>query len=333
LALAVVLGSGLVSYGTVLNPYATAAALVLLAAAILVQVSIVNSPLRSGGYLTAAGFFAALAAAIDPAAVVFTILFFAIILAMRWRWSLRIGGMLMYAIGLIPPILLHVALSMPITGDWRLGLAHLPAQRSFVPSFPRHTALPAPPPPPAPVAKPTPTVDNGGGDDDMTPPPPTWFQLTWAFLARCFAAFFGNHGLLTHFPVLLVGCAGIASVMHRHWPSSTKTLAIVTVAGAIIVMLRYICLPVDWRWAMFGVRWYVIFLPLLLFWAGAWLRKHHHPATWTLAGALLVFSSAVAIIGATNPMPREGYDRYTAAEALRNLTHPSTADTAMLAGR
>jgi len=54
----------LVSYGTVLNPYATAAALVLLSAAILVQVSIVNSPLRSGGYLTAAGFFAALAAAV-----------------------------------------------------------------------------------------------------------------------------------------------------------------------------------------------------------------------------------------------------------------------------
>ena len=66
LATAVVLGSGLISYATVLNPYAPAAALVLLSAAILVQVSLVNTPLRSGGYLVFAGLFACLAAAIDP---------------------------------------------------------------------------------------------------------------------------------------------------------------------------------------------------------------------------------------------------------------------------
>ncbi len=115
--MAIVLGSGLISYATVLNPYAPAAALVLLAAAILVQVSVVNTPLRSGGYLIAAGLFACLAAAIDPAAIVFTILFIGVILAMRWRWSLRIGGVLMYVIGMLPPALLHVSLSMPITGD------------------------------------------------------------------------------------------------------------------------------------------------------------------------------------------------------------------------
>src|SRR5207248_929476 len=119
-----------------------------------------------------AGFFAALAATIDPAAVVFTVLFFAIILAMRWRWSLRIGGMLMYAIGIVPPVLLHVALSVPITGDWRLGLAHLPSQT--MPILPAHHAI-APPPSKSPEAP---------GEEDMTPAPPTYGQLTWAFLAR-----------------------------------------------------------------------------------------------------------------------------------------------------
>jgi hypothetical protein len=169
----------------------------------------------------------------------------------------------------------------------------------------------------------------------MTPAAPGLWQLTGLFLGRLVGAFFGAHGLFTHFPVLILGIAGVVSIMHRHWPSPTKTLAIVSMAGALIVILRYVWLPVDWRWAMFGVRWYVIFLPLTLFWAGAWLRKSHHPATWSLAGVALAFSSAVAIIGATDPTPREGYDHYTPAAALRNLVHPiSAADQAgdMLAG-
>ncbi|HSV13292.1 MAG TPA: hypothetical protein VLI90_03485, partial [Tepidisphaeraceae bacterium] len=266
-------------------------------------------------------------AAIDPAAVVFTILFFSIILVMRWRWSLRIGGVLMYAIGVVPPVLLHVALSVPITGDWRLGLAHLPTQPIRVASLPHLSNAPTPA---AVVKRPA----DANDDEDFTPPPPTWYTLAWVFLARFFAAFLGSHGLLTHFPVLIIGVAGVFSVMHRHWPSSTKTLAIITMAGATIVILRYVCLPVDWRWAMFAVRWYVIFLPLVLFWAGAWIRKSHHPAVWAIAGVLLVFSSTVAIIGATDPMPREGYDRYTAAAALRSMIRPPTSgDAAMLAGR
>jgi hypothetical protein len=294
-----------VSYATVLNPYAPAAALVLLAAAILVQVSIVNSPLRSGGYLAFAGFFAALAAAIDPAAIVFTILFIAVILAMRWRWSLRIGGILMYIIGMTPPVLLHIALSFPITGDGRLGLAPLPARTVRV--VPSDVAA----------------AKSADSDEDFTTATPTISQQIAVFMARLTGAFLGSHGILSHFPVLLIGIAGVAAVCHRHWPWTTKTLAIITIAGALIVILRYVWLPVDWRWAMFGVRWYVVFLPMLLFWAGAWVRRSHHPASWATAGVLLAFSVVVSLIGATDPMPHEGYDRYTAAAALRTLVHPA----------
>jgi MFS family permease len=307
LALAVILGSGTISYATVLNPFAPAAALVLAAAAVMVQVAIVNSPLRSGGYLAAAGIFAALAAVIDPAAVVFTILFAAVILAMRWRWSLRIAGVLMYIIGVVPPLLLHVSLSVPITGDWRLGLAPLPAKVVH-----QVKATPANPP-----------VEN---DQDLLSGPPTWSQRTASALARLVGAFFGTHGLLTHFPILIFGGIGIGIVFRRHWPGTTKTLAIVTVAGAAIVILRYVWLPVDWRWAMFGVRWYIVFLPLLLFWAGAWLRRSHEPIWWAIAAVLLAFSSAVSLIGATDPTPRNGYDHYTAAAALHNLTSSGTPD-------
>ncbi len=304
LAIAVVLGSGLISYATVLNPYAPAASLVLGAAAVLVQVSLVRSPLRSGGYLAIAGFFTALAAAIDPAAIVFTILFSGVILVMRWRWSLRIGGFLMYCIGMIPPILLHMTLSGPITGDWRLGLSSVATNAS------RPVDL---------LTASSAATRASDADDESLAGPPTIWQMTGFYLSRLIGAFFGSHGILSHFPVLILGMMGVASVMHRHWPATTKMFAVATAAGALIVMLRYVWIPVDWRWAMFGCRWYVVFLPLLLFWTGAWVRRSHHPAVWATAGLLLALSIIVSLLGATDPMPHGGYDRYSVVGAARNL--------------
>jgi hypothetical protein len=304
LALAVVLGSGLISYATVLNPYAPAASLVLGATAVLVQVSLVRSPLRSGGFLVAAGFFTALAAVIDPAAIVFAILFIGVILVMRWRWSLRIGGVLMYCIGTIPPILLHMTLSGPITGDWRLGfnsVATHAMENNVVMSRSSSQAR---------------AVEV---DDASLSGPPTLWQMTGFYLGRLFGAFFGTHGLLTHFPVLIVGMIGVASVMHRHWPATTKMLAVATTVGAVLVIGRYAMLPVDWRWAMFGNRWYIVFLPLMLFWSGAWLRRSHHPATWATIGVLLAFSVIVSLLGAADPMPHEGYDRYSVVGVVRGM--------------
>ena len=298
LALATVLGSGMISYATVLNPFAPAAALVLGAAAILVQVSRIRSPFRSGGYLASAGFFAALAAAIHPAATPFVFLFAGVILVMRWRPSVRVGGVLMYGLGVIPPVLLHLSLSLPITGDWRLGLVT---------------------PPPA-VVKPN--------DEDVgAPEVPTPWQQVGVYGGRLVGAAVGPHGLLVHFPVLVFGAAGLWIVVRRNWPGATKGLAVATLVGGAVVGLRYVIVPPDWRNAMFGVRWYVVFLPLVLFWAGAWCRRSHHPATWATAGGLLAFSCAVALVGATDPMPRDGYGRntYTALAALRHLVSPTIA--------
>ncbi len=320
LALAVVLGSGMVSYATVLNPFAPAAALVLGAAAILVQVSRIRSPFRSGGYLASAGFFTALAAAIHPAAAPFVVLFAGVICAMRWRPSVRLGGVLMYGLGVIPPVLLHLSLSLPVTGDWRLGLASPPPAPPA--RLPRAALLAA--------AHAKPSADPV--DDDPVAPadPPTAWQATGTYAARLAAAAVGPHGVLVHFPVLVFGVAGLAGVVRRNWPGATKGLAVATIAGAVVIGLRYVVVPDDWRNAMFGVRWYVVFLPLVLFWAGAWCRRTHHPATWGTAGGLLAFSAAVALVGAAEPMPPGGYDGhggsdgYTAAAALRHLVAPGT---------
>ncbi len=70
---------------------------------------------------------------------------------------------------------------------------------------------------------------------------------------------------------------------------------------------------------MFANRWYVPLMPLVLFWSGAWLRRVHPRPVWVLAGLMLAWSMAVSMLGATNPMPREGYNDYTAGDALVKL--------------
>jgi hypothetical protein len=155
-----------------------------------------------------------------------------------------------------------------------------------------------------------------------------------ADVALVLGALLGTHGLLSHFPVLILGVLGVGAIMHRHWPTATKVMAAATVAGAALIVITFATATRAHTGSMFAARWFVVFLPLLLFWSGVWVRRRHHPATWSVAALLLLFSMTVSLIGATNPFPREGYDRYTAAEALRELLRPTPPDRddTMLAG-
>ena len=70
---------------------------------------------------------------------------------------------------------------------------------------------------------------------------------------------------------------------------------------------------------MYANRWFILFLPLLLFWAGTWLRQKHRGSTWMIAITFLVFSVTVTMIGATDPMPRDGYPAYTPAGGVEAM--------------
>jgi hypothetical protein len=143
----------------------------------------------------------------------------------------------------------------------------------------------------------------------------------YSYMRRLLTAFVGSHGIFSHFPVMLFGLAGIGAVMHRHWQPWTKTLAAISRLGATTIVSLYCLLPLDWKNAMFASRWFVVFLPLLLFWAGAWARREHRRLTWLFAASLWVISSTIALIGATDPYPENGFDRYTAAAAVKRLFH------------
>lgn len=300
LALAVALGSGLLSYATVLNPHAPAAALILSACACLFHVTVARNPTACGAWLMICGLCAALAAVVDLSAGIFLVLLAGVVLAFRWNWSMRLGGVLLYIIGATPPIVLHAALTVPITGDLRPGILH-----PELAGFSQSAAV---------------DINRDDLDDNVARTAP-WKAALFRTLDRTLGALVGGKGLLSHYPIVIVGVLGLGLVLRRHWPASTKVMAAVTVVGAIAIMGAYIAPRVDWSQAMFGPRWFIVFLPLVLFWAGAWLRKPHHLITWSVAGLLLAFSIAVSIIGAAAPFVHAAAGQYTVLAALHKITH------------
>jgi len=349
LGLAVVLGSGLIAYATTLNAHAPAATLLLAATASLFQATQVRSAATKAGWLAMGGFSAALAATLDPPALIFAGLLVIVVATYRLSGKARVGAVLIYLGGAALPLGLHAVLNLPITGDIRpaylhaeLGTAHDLARMDRVPrsrlraaqfrTMPAAGQSPSYLGPRSGFVSPNVRADLSNDDDDEDTR--TVLQSLMHNIARVWLALFGAHGVLSHFPIVLVGIIGVGMVTRRHWHLSTKVLASVTLGGSIAVLLLFALSQVDWRQAMFATRWFVIFLPLLLFWAGAWLRRPHRPTVWAFAGLLFFFSSAVALIGATGPEPRSGFDRYTAVGAFSNLVNPPPPEPepAMFAG-
>lgn len=303
LGIGVVAASGLLSYAVVLNRHAPAAALVIASAFALIHVAAMNREDRRAGWFALAGACAALAATIDPPAVVFLVLFAAVIFAMRFSIPRRSLGVFLYILGAIPVLSVHTAWNSPITGDAIPASVHA--------TLLRHSARP--------------DVFPAGMSDEESQQRSLGDRIG-SHVAWFTTAMFGRHGLFSHFPILVFGILGIAAVMHRHWPGSTKTLAAATGAGALVILFLYRFANVDWLSAMFATRWFIVFSPVLLFWTGAWLRRSHTPAVWGFAGIVFLFSLLVGLIGATGPAPSDPFRDYTAKEAFRRLVSPARVD-------
>jgi hypothetical protein len=293
----------------VINAHAPAAALVLGACACLVHITVTREPTRTGAWLMVSGLCAALAATIDPAATAFRVGLRLVIVALRWRKRLRFGGVMLYLIGAVPPIVLHAVLTVPITGDLLPPTLHAEMRQS-----------------------PGPALAAAGEAEDEPSPGGNWLHSMVMGTERGLAALIGSRGIFSHFPVLILGLLGIELVLRRHWPIATKMMAGITLVGGAAIILGYVLYPTDGAAAMFGPRWFIVFLPLTLFWAGAWLRKRHHPITWGVAGLLLVFSVGVSLLGTTAPFIK-AQGSYTAGAALKQLLHPSavSVDPSMVA--
>ncbi|HET6250181.1 MAG TPA: hypothetical protein VFE47_20995 [Tepidisphaeraceae bacterium] len=328
LALVAVVGSGLISYSTVINAHAPAAALLLAAATLFIRVITHEKLNRAVGWLLLAGIFTALAATIDPPAVVFLILFVLVIGAFRWPILTRGVGIALYVLGAALPLTIHARLNRPITGDIRPGMFHPELALSrirrkadvgdMVPGKSAEEEATSPSTASAPANSLFASSTASDDDDEAQTPWQSFLRGSY----RVYSAMLGWHGIFSHFPVVLMGIIGVSLVMHRHWPAATKMLAGTTLGGALIIILIYAISRTTTRDAMFATRWFVVFLPLTIFWAGAWLRRSHRTTSWILAGILLAFSVTASLIGATGPIPRGGFDRYTVSGAWHNFMHP-----------
>ena len=312
LAAAVVFGSGMFSYAVVLNPHASAAALVLGSAGALIYVANSRKPRRNIWWLIAAGGCAGLAMTLDPPAAVFPIPLMLTIFAMRWPIVRRTAGAALFALGVVPPVYLHLALNFPITGDWKPALLHRELEVSRTGDSAKMATWSSVGEALAPAGRPD--LDP---DDDL--PLVTGWHAWVRPVTRLIGCLFGAPGLLTPFPGLIVGGLGMVGVLRGNWPGPIRAVAISSAVGAILIMLAYSLTWADVRGAMFANRWFVAFLPLTLFWAGGWIRREHHYLQWTAACVLLIFSVGVGVVGATDPLPRDGYDQYTAAAAAQKL--------------
>lgn len=292
LALGCVLGTGLISYSTVLNPHAPAAVLVLCGAGSILHVASSKRPQFSGGWLAVAGFCTSLAATIDPPAIVFLPLFALCTPAIRMRALFRIGGVVLFVVGASIPLLVHHALMRASGMDWVplsvLSDLHPPG---------------------------TPIVASDEGYESDDPERSLWLTIG-RIVGRAWSGLLGDHGLLSHFPIILLGVVGVMLVMHRHWTGVNKLLAVSALVSSVAIVGLYTLSDADFRAGMFAARWFIPALPLLLFWAGAWLRHGHARAGWWVAGTALGFSVVMSLLGATNATPPGGFDSYTPLAAM-----------------
>lgn len=286
LSLAVALCSGVVSYATVINPHPAAAFFVLAAASSVIQSG--GARRRSGAAILLAGFFAASAAVVDSSALAFLFLFPLSLLLLRGPWMWRMGAIIFFVIGTFPPLLLHGILSTDVISTQPAQVAVAPRQA-------------------------TQNID----EDDETRPG-VW-EILGQVVEKLIEAFFGSHGLLSHFPVVLLGLVGVWSVLRRHWPLLIKALAVLSIGAAITIIIWIAATGPSEARLMYGDQYFVAFTPLILFWAGAWLRQNHRPAIWATAGVLTGFSAVIGIIGAINPCPPGGYQGYTPVALLHHL--------------
>jgi hypothetical protein len=309
LALSAVTGGGLISYGVVLNRYAPAACLLLLAVSCLSHMAVSRHPYRQVFVASVAGFLAALAASIDPATLIFAILLCLVLLAMCWSAALRSGAILLYLLGALPVVVMNRTL---------LHAAGLPLKEALVAEVPKPIAI-------QPLAAGTITTQSLASQptdsEDDTDLELSGVQQVWNAVADWIGGLlegiFGLHGVGSHFPVLMLGVLGALLVLHRNWPESTKAFAVVILLATLVQVLAYS--PKAATSASYGAPWFVSLSPLLMFWGGAWLKRPHRPQSWVLAGVTLALSVTVALVGMSNPMPRQGYHSYSVAEALTRM--------------
>ena len=263
LALLVTFGGGWITYATVLNPHATAAAALVCASACLLYLAAAR---RSGPMLPIlllCGFLSALAAALSPWTLPLALPLPLVLFAMAIPARQKVIGFMLLTLGAMPVAWIHAAWSLDAYGS-----IFAPGSRATLNA-----------------------VVSGDPDSDA-------IGRVGSLGGSLLSVTLGSHGILTHYPILIAAFVGLFIVLRKHWPMHAKVFgAIVLVGGIMVVMLVAArrASTGDWRYA---AQWFVVFLPLATFWLGALLRRELSRRSFWLVTAACAISGTMSLIGA-----------------------------------
>ncbi len=282
LALLVTFGGGWISYATVLNPHAPAAAALVCAAACLLFVAAAKKSANALPICLLAGLCSSMACAISPWTMPLAIPLPLVLFAMQIPTKQKIVGFILMTIGAAPIAWIHTGWSLDSFGSI-IAPGSVATLQDVVAADPEES----------PVLR----VGSLG--------------------ASLFNVTLGNHGVLTHFPILIAGLIGLFIVLRKHWPMHAKMLAAISFVGATTIVMIVAARHGSVGGWMFGVQWFVVFLPLICFWMGAVMRREMSKrGGWILASACAI-SVLVSIAGALQPLPVVPYRSNTAIGAMQ----------------
>jgi len=297
LALTCVMGSGWISYATVLNPHAPAAACMTASVTIIMFVAAARRVSLALGWLMLSGLFAGLAVAIDPWTICVAGFLPVVVLGLPALWRQRILGVVLLLVGTLPALWAHSAWSITTVGSFFPHSITLGSARAII-------------------------------EDDGV-------ALSW--MSDAAALLLGRHGLLNHFPLIIAGLIGAGMVVRRHWPAHAKLLAGVSVVSLFICLFAGLSRDTlnagELRGEMFAQRWAVCTVPLVILWCGPLLRHwlgqdrltmnassaSKRLRRWSISVFCIAWTWSVlaSIAGATGALPERPYGGHTALTAAK----------------
>ena len=288
LALLVTFGGGWISYATVLNPHAPAAAAVVGASACMLYLAAAKRSAQMLPIMLLSGLLAATAAALSPWTLPLVLPLPLVLFAMSIPVRQKVIGFALLTLGAMPIAWVHAAWSIDAFGSL-VAPGSMATLNSVV----------------------APTSGPPGGPAD------TVMDRATSLAGELFNITLGNHGFLTHFPLMIVGIAGLIIVLRKHWPMHAKMLAAITLVGMTTIIMLVASRRQGIGGWMFGVQWFVVFLPLLAFFAGAVLRRDMSTRTGWAVTAAAALSVIVSLAGAGWPLPtNDPYASNTAVGAI-----------------
>ena len=110
----------------------------------------------------------------------------------------------------------------------------------------------------------------------------------------------GSHGLFLYTPILFFSFYGIKKIIFNAQQEDIKKITILTVLAILSYILFLVFFTNNYGGTSYGARWFICFVPLLLFYLAVFYREiiHKH---FNLFTTLLVFSIAFAWLGYIDP--------------------------------